>query len=101
MARRLQLQTILELIIDNENVYFQPPESIKLNYPCIIYELSGHKSEFADNKLYLNKKQYTITVIDRDPDSLIPDKLLSLSLISFDRYYAANNLNHYVFRLYF
>jgi hypothetical protein len=36
MAPRLQLQTLLETL--TEHVYFQPPENLKVQYPCIVYQ---------------------------------------------------------------
>ena len=36
--RRLQLHEILVGILGNENVYFQPPANLVMQYPCIRYE---------------------------------------------------------------
>ena len=99
MAQRLQLQSLLELITDN--VYFQPPTNIGLEFPCIIYERDGSRPEFAENGLYLHTKRYMVTVIDRNPDSNLPDKVEELPLCTFDRFYTRENLNHYVFNLFF
>lgn len=99
MAPRLQLQSLLELIAPN--VYFQPPPNISLEYPCIIYSRDGDHAEYAENALYLHTKRYMVTVIDRDPDSEIPDKVEELPFCKFDRFYATENLNHHVFNLYF
>jgi len=33
MGTRLELQNLLENILGSRNVYFQPPENLKLNYP--------------------------------------------------------------------
>lgn len=98
---REELQVLLERLLGSRNVYFQPPESVKLKYPCIVYERSDIRTNSANNKLYLKHKQYTITVIDEDPDSDIPDKLQDLKYCSFDRHFISDNLNHDVFTLYF
>jgi hypothetical protein len=73
MAPRLQLHELLQLI--TPHVYFQPPENVKLEYPCIIYKRDFADTKFADNEPYAFKKRYMVTVIDRDPDSDIPDKV--------------------------
>jgi hypothetical protein len=99
MGQRLQLQTLLELI--TPNVYFQPPPNISLEYPCIIYSRDGGQSEYAENAPYLHMKRYMVTVIDRNPDSSLPDKVEELPFCRFDRFYATENLNHHVFNLYF
>lgn len=101
MNRRLELHTILVDILGSRYVYFQPPESIKLNYPCIVYVRSSADSKYANNLLYLHKKKYTVTVIDKNPDSTIPDKIAQLPLCKFDRHFASSNLNHDVYTLYY
>ena len=40
MASRLNLHNSLIEALGTKSVYFQPPESVKLVYPCIIYEES-------------------------------------------------------------
>lgn len=99
--RRLDLHFILCDILGSNNVYFQPPESVKLKYPCIIYKLNDMNIDYADDKIYSYKKRYSITFIDKDPDSLIHEKIFELPYCSFNRSYAADNLNHWVYDLYF
>ena len=101
MHSRLELHDILVEILGSKYVYFQPPEKVKMNYPCIVYELSKIKSTMADNKRYLNTKRYSITIIDPNPDSSIHEKMLELPYSSFDRFYTYDNLNHWVYTLYF
>lgn len=102
MARpRVELQTILETVLGSRNVYFQPPESIKLKYPCIVYERAGGHSLHADNTKYRYLKQYTVTYIDEDPDSDIPDRLLMLEKCDLNRVFTSENLNHWSFTIYF
>lgn len=99
MALRTQLQSDLVSILGTSNVYFQPPSDFQLSYPCIIYSRSDIHSEHANNKPYKLLKEYTITVIDQDPDSLIPDKVAMLPQCSFDRAFKADKLNHDIFTL--
>lgn len=101
MAPRLELQTLLTELLGTGNVYFQPPPTIKMNYPCIVYNRDGEQVEHADNKPYNRKIQYQVVVIDSDPDSNIPEKLSALPLCSFDRAYTADNLNHDAYKLFF
>ncbi len=100
MARpRVELQAILSEITDN--VYFQPPTNAKIEYPCIIYKRDFASTDFADNRPYQNSKRYQVTVIDRDPDSDIPDKVSLLQYCTFNRFYTADGLNHDVYNLFF
>lgn len=102
MASRLQLHEILCDILGTRNVYFQPPESVKMKYPAIVYSLINIKNNFADNRVYRANKQYEIIVIDKNPDSEIVNEIMHhLPIVSFNRHYKADNLNHYVFTVYF
>lgn len=82
-------------------VYFQPPPSIVLQYPCIIYERSNRADFYSNNNLYLGLNAYSVTVIDKNPDSLIPDKIRELQYCSFSSHFEVDGLNHDVFTLYF
>lgn len=99
MAPRLDLQTLLETLTDN--VYFQPPENVRMVFPCIVYARDTSAVDRADNTAYQFTWGYRVTVIDRDPDSEITDKVKDLPLCAFNTHFVADNLNHDVFTLYF
>lgn len=102
MARsRYLLQTILEKTLGSSHVYFQPPTNVKLTYPCIVYKRDDAETLFAGNLPYRYTKRYQVTVIDRDPDSGIPDKVAALPMCTYLRFFTADDLNHDVFYLYF
>lgn len=101
MANRLKLQKELETILGSRRVYFQEPENVRLEYPCIIYELADVNQTFADNIPYINAKKYNITLIDRDPDTELFDKLLQTKHTTFDRSFKSDNLYHFVFNRYY
>lgn len=101
MAPRLQLQSLFEELLGSRNVYFQPPANVQMKYPCIVYETDPRDVKFADNIPYNRTKRYQVTVIDRNPDSDLPDKVADLPYCRHDRFYPADNLNHNVFTLYF
>lgn len=101
MARRLQLQMILETVLGSENVYFQPPANFNMEYPAIVYKWGYSASEFADNLPYSVTRRYQVTHIDRNPDSLIPDRIARIPTAIFDRSFAVDGLNHVIFNLYF
>ena len=99
---RLALQAELEALLSSNKVYFQPPSSIKLSYPCIIYELDGFDINHANSLIYRNKTRYTVTVIDQSPESRLPLSMLdAFEYCSFDRHFISDNLNHYLFTLYY
>lgn len=101
MGQRLELDTILRGVLGSTNVYFQAPPNNMMQYPCIVYALDDTKTDFADNSPYNISKRYQITVIDRNPDSLIPDDIAQLPLSSMTQAFTKDNLHHYVFTLYF
>lgn len=92
---------LLEELLGSDKVYFQPPESIKIGYPCIIYTRDTMFVKFANNNPYHHVVGYKITVIYEDPDSDIPDKIAMLPTCMFDQHYTSGNLNHDVFILYY
>lgn len=99
MGQRLELHALLKTLVDN--VYFQPPSSTVMQYPCIRYERTNIRSKTADNAPYLHVKEYTLTVIDANPDSQIPDAVSKLPQCIYDRPYKSDGLNHDVFNILF
>jgi len=99
MALRVNLQTLLETLLGSDKVYFQPPSGFMMSYPCITYVRSNIRSKFGDNTPYKLDNEYTITVIDANPDSVIPGKIALLKQCIFDRNFRSENLNHDVFNI--
>jgi hypothetical protein len=100
MARsRLQLHSLLTGL--TEHVYFQPPPNDQMQYPVHLVFTGWTSADHANNELYRHAKQYQVTVVDRDPDSILPDQVEALPLCAFVRAFPADDLNHWVFDLYF
>lgn len=99
---RIKLHEQLVEILGSNNVYFQKPTGPgSMKYPCIIYSRSDVDIKRSNNDIYQTMKKYTITVIDRNPDSDIPDRIMRLPYVDFDRHYKADGLSHDVYVLYF
>lgn len=101
MGTRLKLQSKLEELLGSDQVYYQPPESVKMEYPAIVYSKIGISSKYADNIKYSNKTRYSVIVIDRLPDNEVVNKLLELPYSSYDRSYTSDNFNHDVLTIYY
>ena len=102
MADRLKLHDELCTILGSRNVYFQPPESVRMQYDAIRYNLAGKDLKHANNRVYRITNEYEGVVITRDPDTTVPDRILAhFEMCSFGRPYTADNLNHYPFTLYY
>lgn len=105
MVSRLNLHaefiSLLASIRQPQNVYFQPPESILLKYPCILYKRSSGVTTYADNKPYTFEEGYEVTVIDPNPDSpIVRTMAMHFPKCRFNRHYTSDNLNHDVFIIY-
>jgi hypothetical protein len=70
-------------------------------YPAIVYQRDAADTQFADNRPYAYNKRYQVTVIDRNAESPIPDKVAMLPKTTYERWFAADGLNHDVFTIYF
>lgn len=101
MNRREELHEILCEALGSRNVYFQPPESIKMKYPAIVYSRDDIDNSFANDSVYMQSLAYSVTVIDSDPDSEIVAKVSRLPRCQYDRHYKADNLNHDMFTIYY
>lgn len=101
MANRLDLQAELEELLESRNVYFQPPASVRINYPAIVYTRSDIDNTFADDSVYMQSHFYEVTVIDENPDSKIVDAVSKLPTCRFSRHFTSENLNHDTFIIYY
>lgn len=101
MANRLDLQSLLEELLGSRNVYYTPPESIKMQYPAIRYSKKKIESVHADDSKYLMRDCYELIVISRTPDHPVIKRLLALPYCSYDRPYVADNLYHDVLTIYY
>lgn len=101
MGTRLELHEVLCNIIGSRNVYYQPPESIKMNYPAIVYSRNDISNKYGDDIPYMQSVSYQVTVIDKDPDSTIVSDIAKLPYCRFNRHFTSDNLNHDVFTLYY
>lgn len=115
MDPRLELQSILESSIQEAypdlfpdpssankyHVYFQPSENVRISYPAIIYSRDSEKTDHASNFPYMRNVRYSVTCIDRNPDSPIPHIIARLQKTSYDRFYRADGLNHDTYRIYY
>ncbi len=99
MGQRSELHDLLETLAPN--VYFQPPPTLAMSYPCIVYQRDYILDQHADNEPYSSVKRYQVTVLARDPDNTIVDAVKRLAMCTYDRFFTANGLNHDVFKVFF
>lgn len=99
---RIQLQTILENLLGTKEVYFQPPNKIKMHYPAIVYYLDRIDTRSADDNHYFMKNRYGVIFMTRDADSDIPAKILAeFPMSTYDRSARNENVYHHYLTLYY
>lgn len=101
MASRLELHEKLVSVLGSRYVYFQPPESVKMKYPAIVYERSDIPNKFANDDVYLQTIKYKVTVVDRDPDSEVVERMSKFKTARFEKHYVVDGLNHDTFTIYY
>lgn len=100
LDRRLELDARLRRILGSNNLYFEPPASFTMHYPCIRYTRERIDTNYANNKVYLGKQRYNIMLIYYDVDSDLIDQVLHNEeglVFSHERHYVADGLHHDVF----
>lgn len=102
MNDRLSLHDKLVELIGNDNVYFQPPASVKMSYPCVVYNVGAGNAIYADDSVYSYTHRYNVTFIYKKPNvDIIEQVLFALPSSSVSTIYCVENLNHYVFSVYY
>ena len=101
MASRLELHEELCDLLGSREAYFQPPATVTMHYPAIVYRKHSLDNIAADNIHYLQHRGYELTVIDKDPDSKVDEAVSKLPRCRFNRSYASDGLNHFVYILYY
>lgn len=100
MGQRHDLHELLKDICPN--VYFQPPETVRMTYPCIVYQLASEKIFHSDNRPYGWFTAYNLTYITKSPDDIeTRSRLMKIPTCAFNRFYTADGLNHYSFTIYY
>ena len=102
MNRRLELHAKLIDLIGNNNVYFQPPASVQISYPCVIYNIGAGDTKRADDTVYRYTNSYDVIFIFKKPNiEVINEVLRAIPMCKVSRCYVADNLNHYAFKIYY
>ena len=101
MNRREEFQEKLSSIPGVRKAYYNAPTNIRMEYPCIRYSIASKKVKFACNGRFVIRDRYTVTLIDRNPESPILRALEEIPYYSFDRMYSADGLHHFVCTIYY
>ena len=91
---------LLQKAVDHNRVYFQPPENLKIGYPAVIFHLSKVKLDHADDVPYKGAREYSVTLITKEPEPEVLDEILKIPYTTLDNTYIADGMNHFVFTTY-
>lgn len=98
--RSQELQAAFEELLGSRNVYYNPPESVKMSYDAIRFRRSSINNTFANDSVYVQlPPTFEVTVITRDPDAPIIEKVSKMPKCRFVTSYVADNLCHNIFTL--
>lgn len=100
MDRRLLLSAELHKFMDN--VYYEPPENMTLQYDCIIYKKDPDYQEKANNYNYISVDRYAITVVERKVDTGVAQAIRDhFPACTITNTFVSDSLHHTLLKLYF
>lgn len=105
MEKQLKWEQIRDILFHIcDTVYYDPPTSIQMQYPCFRFTMNNTDSKYADNIHYINTKRWALTYITRDVeeiDMVIKKVLDAFKYCTHETTFKSDNLNNVVFNLYF
>lgn len=94
------LLRLLQQAVQHDRVYFQPPENLKIGCPAVVFHLSKIEIDRASDVPYKGAKEYSVTLITKDPEPDVIDEILKIPYSSLDTTYISDGMNHFVFTIY-
>lgn len=94
------LLRMLQQVVQHNRVYFQPPENLKIGYPAVVFHLSKIEIDHASDAPYKGAREYSVTLITKDPEPDVIDEILKIPYSSLDTTYISDGMNHFVFTVY-
>lgn len=90
-------------------VYFEPPENVRLQYPCAVFKRGTNSSRNADNRVYKLDNSYDLTYISRVPDDQMSNIIMvgdathkpPFRKLRHIRHYVADGMHHDQYKLYY
>ena len=106
MDRRLkldeELREIQEIELGYQHTYYDPPEEVRMKYDAVVYKKSDMNVRRANNKSYLIRDAYFVTVISRDPDTKVPHAIQErFERCAPGRPFVRDNLHHFPFTIFY
>lgn len=98
---RSEVHTRLQELTGYGNrVYYNPSESVKMQYPCIVYNLDALGAQHADNRPYKRHDVYSVTHIYTKVSQESMSRMLADEPgFKHTHTFISDNLHHDVFTL--
>lgn len=97
-----ELRAIQVEVNGYHHTYFEPPESVRLQYDAIVYSNPDMNVRRADNNTYNVRKGYQVMVISRDPESKLPEAIQwHFARCNPGKFFVRDNLYHFPFTIYY
>ncbi len=105
-SRRLEfddeLRKIQEEVNGYHHTYFEPTESVRMKYDAVVYKRNDMNVRRADNKSYLIRDSYLLTVISRNPETFLPRAIQDhFERCAPGRFFVRDNLYHFPFTIFY
>lgn len=98
--RSQELQATFEELLGSRNVYYNPPESVLMDYDAIVFKRTTINNKFASNSVYVQlPSNFEVVTITRDPDAEVIEKVSTMPGCRFVTSYVVDNLNHNIFTI--
>ena len=95
-----ELREIQKTCLGYHNTYFGPIEGTRLKYDCVIYKMTTMDENKANNKTYVNRPVYDVTVISRNPETPVPWAIQNhFERCSPGKFFVTENLYHFPFTI--
>lgn len=85
--------------IDGVNLYFRPPSSLMITYPCVIYDLKVVDVRHSDNQVYSDGERYEVSYITSTQDDRNWTRLRDIPGSRWIRNFNKENLYHHIFEI--
>lgn len=88
--------SVLKEIV-GDNVYFNPPSNLKIQYPCVVYSINDILNKNADDEVYKQNIKYDCTLITKNVNDPLLKDLSKIKTFRYSRHYVVDSLHHYAF----
>ena len=78
-------------------IYYEPPESIKLTYPCAIMSRGNIQFADANNYKYLKTVRYSLTYITKTINDPLADTIAEYDHMVHGDSYTSDHLYHHTY----